>query len=143
MSLADNKALVRRFTDEVMTAGNTAAIAELCIAGSAFAGGISGQVRAMKTAFPDLRMTIDEIVAEGDRVAIRVTTHATNTGPLVGLPAFGRLEKPVPPTGQSVTGSGMYMFTISDGKILSFAYELDQIGLLQQLGWAFTAPSHT
>jgi len=141
MSLDKDKALVRRFIDEVMTAGNTGAIAELCVPGSAFGAGIEGQVRGMKTAFPDLHMSIDEIFAEGNKIAVRVTTRGTNTGPLVGLPAFGRLEKPVPATGKSVTGSGMYMFTISDDKIVSFAYEIDQIGLLQQLGWTFTPPS--
>jgi predicted ester cyclase len=140
MSLEDNKVLVQRFIDEVMNAGNTAAIADFCVAGSMFAGGIEGQIKAMKTAFPDNHLTIDEILAEGNKVAIRVTTHATNTGPLVGLPAFGHLETPVPPTGKSVTGTGMYIFTVSDGKIVSFALELDQIGLLRQLGWTFTPP---
>jgi predicted ester cyclase len=62
---------------------------------------------------------------------------------LVGLPAFGRFETPVPPTGKSVTASGTYVFTVSDGKIVSFAAELDQIGLLRQLGWTFTPPGTT
>ena len=140
MSLEANKTLVQRFIEEAMNAGNTAAIADFCVAGSMFAGGIEGQIRAMKTAFPDNHFTIDDILAEGNKVAVRVTTHATNTGPLVGLPAFGRFETPVPPTGKSVTGSGIYIFTVSDGKIVSFAAELDQIGLLRQLGWTFTPP---
>jgi predicted ester cyclase len=143
MSLEDNKVLVQRFIDEVMNAGNTAAIADFCVAGSMFAGGIEGQIKAMKTAFPDNHLTIDEILAEGKKVAVRVTTRGTNTGPLVGLPAFGRFEAPVPPTGKSVTGSGTYVFTVSDGKIVSFAAELDQIGLLRQLGWTFTPPGTT
>src|SRR6476661_7013019 len=117
MSLEDNKVLVQRFIDEVMNSGKTSAIAELCVAGSAFAGGIEGQVKSMRTAFPDFHMSIDEILAEGNKIAVRVTTRGTNTGPLVGLPAFGRLETPVPPTGKSVTGSGIYVFKVSDGKI--------------------------
>ena len=143
MSLEDNKMLVQRFIDEVMNAGNTAAIADLCVAGSMFAGGIEGQIKAMKAGFPDNHLTIDEIFAEGNKVAVRVTTRGTNTGPLAGLPAFGRLETPVPPTGKSVKVSGMYIFTVSDGKIVSFTAEIDQIGLLRQLGWAFTPPSTT
>jgi predicted ester cyclase len=143
MSLEDNKVLVQRFIDGVMNAGNTAAIADFCVAGSMFAGGIEGQIKAMKMAFPDNHFTIDDILAEGNKVAVRVTTRGTNTGPLVGLPAFGRFETPVPPTGKSVTGSGMYVFTVSDGKIVSFAAELDQIGLLRQLGWTFTPPGTT
>jgi len=80
MTIEDNKALVQRFIDEVFNAGNTAAIADLCVPGSFFAGGIEGQIIAMN------------------------------------------------------------FFTVSDGKIVSFAAELDQIGLLQQMGWTI-APS--
>jgi predicted ester cyclase len=140
VSLEDNKVLVQRFIDEVMNAGNTTAIADFCVEGSMFAGGIEGQIKAMKSGIPDNHFTIDDILAEGNRVAVRFTAHGTNSGPLVGLPAFGRLETPVPPTGKSVTTSGMYIFTVSDGKIVSFALELDQIGLLRQLGWTFAPP---
>ena len=143
MSLEDNKALVQQFIDEVMNNGNTAAIADFCIVGSMFAGGIEGQIKSIKTAFPDIQFTVDEILAEGNKVAVRVTTYGTNSGPLVGLPAFGRLETPVPPTDKSVTGSGMYVFKVSDGKIVSYAAELDQIGLLRQMGWTFMPPSKT
>jgi predicted ester cyclase len=141
MSLNGNKILVRRFIDEVMNAGRTDAIGEFCISGSAFAGGIEGQVKAMRTAFPDFHMSIEEVFGEGSKIAVRVTTRGTNTGPLVGMPAFGRLETPVPPTGKSVLGSGTYVFTASEGKIVSFVAEIDQIGLLQQLGWTFTPPA--
>lgn len=143
MTSEENKALVQRFIDEVLNDGNTAAIADFCVPGSFFAGGIEGQIIAMKTAFPDNHFTIDDILAEGDKVAVRVTIRGTNTGPLVGLPAFGRLETPVPPTGKSVMASGMNFFTVSDGKIVSFAAELDQIGLLRQMGWTFTPPALT
>jgi predicted ester cyclase len=140
MTIEGNKALVQQFIDKVMNAGNTDAIADFCVSGSMFAGGIEGQIKAMKTAFPDIHLTVDEIFSEGNKVAVRATVRGTNTGPLVGLPAFGRLETPVPPTGKSVTHSGMYVFTVSDGKIVSYAAELDQIGLLRQLGWTFTPP---
>jgi predicted ester cyclase len=143
MTIEDNKALVQRFIDEVMNAGNAAAIADLCVPGSLFAGGIDGQIKNMKMGFPDNHLTIEDILAEGDKVAVRVTIHGTNTGPIVGLPAFGRLEAPVPPTGKSVIGGGMYFFTVSNGKIVSFTAELDQIGLLRQLGWTFTPPANT
>ena len=141
MSLEDNKVMVQRFIDEVMNSGRFAAIAELCVAGSRFEGGIEGQMRGMRTTFPDLHMSIEEVFAEGNKVAVRVTTRGTNTGPMVGLPAFGRLETPVPPTSKSVTGSGIYLFTVSDGKISSLAAEIDQMGLLQQLGSTFTPPT--
>jgi predicted ester cyclase len=140
MSTEDNKALVQRFIEEVMNAGNTAAIADLCVAGSMFAGGIEGQMQTMKLAFPDNHFSIDEMVAEGNEVAVRVTSHGTNTGLVAGLPGFGRLDTPVPPTGKTVTGSSMYIFTISDGRIVSYAMELDEIGLLRQMGWTFAPP---
>jgi len=140
MSLEENKQLVQRFIDEVMNTGNTAAIADFCVPGSMFAGGIEGQIRAMKSAFPDNHFTIDEIIAEGNKVAIKTTIHGTNSGPMVGLPAFGRLDTPIPPTGKTVSTTGMNVYTISDGKIVSFAFELDQIGMLRQLGWTFTPP---
>jgi predicted ester cyclase len=140
MSLEANKALVRRFIDEVMNAGNTAAIADYCIPGSMFAGGIEGQIKVMKMAFPDQHTDVDEMVAEGDKVAVQGTIRGTNTGPMLGFPAFGRLETPVPPTGKTASATAMYLFTISDGRIVSYAFEMDQIGLLRQLGWKFTPP---
>lgn len=95
----------------------------------------------MKTTLPDLNMPIEDIVAEGNKVAVRVTQQATNTGPLVGLPVFGRLETPVPPTGKSIIVDSMMIFKIADDRITSYATVLDQIGLLRQLGWTFTPPA--
>jgi predicted ester cyclase len=140
MSTEEKKALVQQFIDEVMNAGNTAAIADFCVPGSMLAGGIEHQIRVMKTAFPDNHFTIEDMVAEGNKVVVRATIRGTNTGPLGGLPAFGRFETSVPPTGKSVTGSAMNIFTISEGKIVSYGGELDQIGLLRQMGWTFTPP---
>src|SRR6266700_2603586 len=99
MTIDENKAFVQRFIEEIFNTGNTDAIADFLAPGSLFAGGLAGQIIAIKTAFPDSRFTIDEMVAEGDKVVARMTMRGTNTGPLVGLPAFGRLERPVPPTG--------------------------------------------
>lgn len=142
VTIEENKALVQKFIDEVMNVGNTAAIADFCVTGSMFAGGIEGQINAMKAAFPDNHFTVEEILAEGDKVAVNGTWRGTNAGPLLGLPAFGRLETPIPPTGQSVTASGMHLFTVRGGKIVSYSTALDQIGLLRQLGWTFTPPAH-
>jgi predicted ester cyclase len=140
VNMADNKAFVRRFVDEVMSAGNTASIAEFCVAGSRFASGFAGQIKVMKTAFPDFQWTIDDMFAEGNKVAVRMTARGINIGPLVGLPAFGHFDQPLPPTSKLVLVTGMYIFTVSDGKIVSLAYEIDQVGLLQQLGWTITPP---
>lgn len=61
----------------------------------------------MHTAHPDLRFTIDDLVAEADRVVIRWTLHGTNTGPMLGQP----------PTGQAVELAAIVIFRIADGKI--------------------------
>jgi predicted ester cyclase len=140
MTLEENKALVQGFVDRVMNEGDTEAITEFTVPGSMFAGGLVGQIEAMKTAFPDLHFTVGDMICEGDQVAVRVMTQGTNSGPLVGLPAFGRLETPAPPTGKSVTSSGLYVFKLSNGRIVSYAAELDQIGMLRQMGWTFTPP---
>jgi predicted ester cyclase len=140
LSIEDNKTMVRRFIEEVMNDGNSATIAELCVPGSRFAGGIAGQMQSMRTAFPDNHITIDDLVAEDALVAVRVTVRGTNSGPLVGLPAFGRLEQPVPPTGKTVLATGIYIFKFTDGRIASLAFELDQVGMLQQMGWTLTPP---
>jgi predicted ester cyclase len=140
VSTDDNKALVQRFVAEIMNAGNTASMADFCVAGSRFAGGFAGQITVIKTAFPDFQWTIDDMFADGNKVAVRMTARGTNTGPLVGLPAFGRFDQPLPPTSKWTLVTGMYIFTASDGKIVSLASEIDQLGLLQQLGWTFTPP---
>ena len=53
MTAKDNKTLVQRFFETVMTERNTDTLVDFCVAGSMFAGGIAGQVKATRTAFPD------------------------------------------------------------------------------------------
>jgi predicted ester cyclase len=140
MSIDENKAFVRRFIDEVLNLANIESLADYCVPGSFLSGGLAGQVRVMKMAFPDNRFAIDEMVAEGDKVVVRMTINGTNTGPLAGLPGIGQLERPVPPTGKPVSGTAIYIFTIGDGKIVSLTSEMDLIGMLKQMGWAVTLP---
>jgi predicted ester cyclase len=64
-------------------------------------------VSTMHGAHPDLRFTIDDLIAEDDRVTIRWTLHGTNTGPMLGRP----------PTGQPVELAAIVIFRIADGKI--------------------------
>jgi predicted ester cyclase len=64
-------------------------------------------VATMHGAHPDLRFTIDDLVAEGDRVTIRWTLHGTNTGPLLGWP----------PTGRRVELSAIVIFRVVDGRL--------------------------
>ena len=59
---------------------------------------------------------------------------------MMGFPSFGRFETPISPTGSQVMASEMFIFTITGGKIQSYAVELDGIGMLRQLGWDFLPP---
>jgi steroid delta-isomerase-like uncharacterized protein len=77
-------------------------------------------------AFPDLRITVEEIVAEGDIVATRNAFHGTHTGDFQGIP----------PTNKRVAFSEQTFDRMEDGKVAEHWFELDQLGLLQQLGVA-------
>lgn len=112
-----NKALIRRLFEEVIPAGDPTAMRELVapdwIDHLPMPGqppGVEGGeyvVSTMHTAHPDLRFSIDDLIAEDDRVMIRWTLRGTNTGPM-----FGR-----PPTGEPVEREAIVIFRIADGKI--------------------------
>jgi steroid delta-isomerase-like uncharacterized protein len=112
-----NKALIRRVFEEVIPAGNTSAMRDVMapdfldhdpLPGQP-AGAAGGEyvVSTMHTAHPDLRFTIDDLMAEADRVTIRWTLRGTNTGPLLGRP----------PSGQPVELAAIVIFRIANGKI--------------------------
>lgn len=77
-----------------------------------------------RAAFPGFQTTIEDVIAEGDRVAVRHTHHATQTGEFSGIP----------PTGKHVVVPGIEMLRIRDGQIVEFWHLDDFLGLMQQLG---------
>jgi predicted ester cyclase len=84
------------------------------------------QYRAvLHTAFPDLRVTIEDIVAEGDRVAVRARWTGTHRGVLPMMP--------IPVTNRGFTFTGMVFWRISDGRIVERWATIDRLGLQQQL----------
>ena len=112
-----NKALIRRVFEEVIPAGIPSAMRDVMapdfldhdpLPGQP-AGAAGGEyvVSTMHTAHPDLQFTIDDLVAEADRVTIRWTMRGTNTGPLLGRP----------PSGQPVELAAIVIFRIANGKI--------------------------
>ena len=116
-TLDANKDLIRRIFEEVIPAGDPAAMRDLVapdfldhdpLPGQpAGAEGAEYVVSTMHTAHPDLQFTIDDLVAEADRVTIRWTLRGTNTGPMLGRP----------PSGQPVELAAIVIFRIADGRL--------------------------
>ena len=96
----ENKALTRRFIDEAFSNGNLAAVDELVTDDyvdhspapdiPADKAGLKQLIEMFRSAFPDLTVTVEDMVAEGDKVAVRVVTRGTHQGELIGLAATGR-----------------------------------------------------
>jgi predicted ester cyclase len=83
-----------------------------------------GLATMLRTAFPDLHFTIEDLVAEGDTVAGRVTMSGTHEGPLMGMP----------PTGHSVRQDQMHIVRFRDGKAIEHWGVRDDLGMMRQLG---------
>jgi predicted ester cyclase len=81
-------------------------------------------------AFSDLKRPVDALVAEGNTVVARWTSMGTHDGPFQGIP----------PTGKTVTTTGITIFRLEDGKIVEEWSESDMVGMLMQLG-AFPVPA--
>ena len=81
-------------------------------------------ITAMRTAFPDLRIVAEQMVAEGDLVATRFVATGTQRGEMMGMPA----------TGKQVTMTGMDLVRFSNGKAVEHWGNQDDLGMMQQLG---------
>jgi steroid delta-isomerase-like uncharacterized protein len=133
MSTDKNKALVRRFFELGPSKGDLSAADELLAQDFALhvplpsAPGIQGMndvITACRAAFEHLNVTVEDMVAEGDKVAARFTARGTHKGVFMGLP----------PTGKSITMTGIEIFRIENGKIAELWGEANLLGLMQQLG---------
>jgi|SRR5208283_2551835 len=90
---------------------------------------ISGAISVFLKAFPDRKLTIEDQLAEGDKVATRITMQATHTGNLPGIPA----------TGRAVRIESMHICRLSNGRIAEEWEIFDALGMLRQLG-VYTPP---
>ena len=136
MSTEANKVIVRRLFEEAFEHGNLAMLDEIIAPDQVNGGpgalpgmpsgpeGSKMLISAYRNAFPDLHFTIDEQIAEGDKVVTRWTAHGTHNGELAGLP----------PTGKPATVVGMGIDRVENGKIVESWGLFDQFGMLQQLG---------
>jgi steroid delta-isomerase-like uncharacterized protein len=134
MSTEENKTLLRRYIEEVFNKGNIAAADEVLAPNFVHHSlpkgvppdreGLKRFVTVLLSAFPDFHITIEDLVAEGDRVAARFTWRGTHKGEFIGIP----------PTGKPVTVVEHCLHRVEGGKIAESWVELDQLGMMQQLG---------
>ena len=130
---AENKALVRRWFDEVWNKGRVSAIDEM-IAEHSMVHGLGADLRgpagfkpfqaAFRGAFPDIAIVVEEVIAEGDMVAARFTATGTHQGDSLGFPA----------TGRKMRVGGMVFLRTENGQFVEGWNNFDQLGMLQQLG---------
>ena len=129
-----NKALIRRLIDEAFNQGDLNVIPKALAddyldhqAGPGAPRGpaaLVGFVIAFRATLPDVEVTVEDLVAEGDRVPLRVTWRGTQLGPLGNVPA----------TGKPVEFVGYHLYRVEDGKLAEHWGLQDDLGLLLQLG---------
>lgn len=129
-----NKDVYRKYIEEVFNRGKTELIPELLADNYIFhdapPGAPNGSVSVKQTvemfhkAFPDLKITLDEVIGEGDLVVARATTRGTHQGPLFGMQG----------TGKKVAMTGLTMVRVRDGKIQESWVRNDVMGLMAQIG---------
>ncbi len=127
MSGEENKALVRRYWEEVVNQQSLASIDKLVSPERAAA--LKSFAEKMYRTFPDCRITIDDMIAEGDEVAARWTAQTTHLGDYAS-----HLFGDIPPTGKRITYTGTNIYRIRDGKIVEDQGNVDALGILEQLG---------
>jgi predicted ester cyclase len=136
VSAEENKALVRRFFEEAWVRGNVAAVDEF-MAGDYVEHplpsglppgpeGLKKLIISYRSAFPDLKITLEHIFAEGEMVAFRWSARGTHLGTWLGIP----------PTGNHVTGTGITIFRIAGGKVVQSWTSIDLGPSDEELRWS-------
>lgn len=132
-TLEENKRIVRRFIEEIFLRRDFAAVAELLTEdftphtwGPMRPGrdGLKEAITRVSTGISDARMTIDDVIAEGDRVAVRVTSSAVQTGEFMGMP----------PSGKRYEIGEIHIFRLRDGRVAEHWHQADFLGMMRQLG---------
>ncbi len=125
--MVDGKDLVRRYLDDVFSAGNLDAM-DRCLAGREFMDGVEALVRRWRTAFPDFHETVTDVFVDGDRVITVSKLSGTHDGVLES-----RLG-PIAPTGRQVRWSRIAVRRLVGDRFADGFFEEDEVGLLEQLG---------
>ena len=134
MFAEENKALVRRYVEEFVDRSNFDLSEEMFAPNFVRYDAGSDQVSAIEdlkhffamlhSGFPGFQSTIEDLLSEEDKVALRFTFHGTHQGEFMGIP----------PTGKEVTMPGIDLLRIADGKIVEMWNQEDVLGMMQQLG---------
>jgi len=131
MSTEDNKALVQRFFEEVINQRNVAALDQFVSPNavnhtvpSGLPQGPNQFLSMHLNAFPDVKATVEDLLADGDKVVALVSYRGTHQG------AF----RSIPPTGKPITLMGINIFRIVNGKMVEHWGLTDRLSALQQLG---------
>jgi steroid delta-isomerase-like uncharacterized protein len=133
MSTQENKTLARRYIEEVLNQKNLALVDEMNPTdfvfhnASATMQGLEPYKQYLSmlfTAYPDMHITIEDMIAEGDIIAERVTVRGTNKGDFMGIP----------PTGKHITITAIYIVRFANGKGVEVWANSDDLGAMQQVG---------
>jgi len=134
MSPDDNKAILRTYVETIFNQKRVDRADDLVAPDYLDHAALPGQAPGLEGAkqkwamylagIPDLRVTIEEMVAEGDKVAVRRSYEGTHQGELLGIPA----------TGKHLQLGGISIFRLAGGKIAEHWEQLDRLTLMQQLG---------
>ena len=127
------KGLVRRFIDDVFLKGDFNAVDDLMTddfvshtsgPGASGKDGMKQAITRVSAGLSDASLQIEDMIAEADRVAVRLTGHAVQTGEFMGMPASGK----------AYTIGEIHIFRIRDGKVAEHWHQADFLGMLRQLG---------
>lgn len=134
MSIQHNKALVRRYVEEVLNRKNLAPVDELfaptfvdhdsSMPEARGPAGIKRLAAMVHASFPDVRFTIEDMIAEGDKVVYRYSVHGTHQKDFMGISA----------TGKQISFTGMHIYRVASGKLQEEWENWDTLGLMRQLG---------
>ena len=134
MSAEQNKSIVHRWIEEGWNKGNLAIVDQVYAPNFVqhepppetvnSSEALKQYVGAYLTAIPDLNLSIEDLVAEGDKVVWRFKSIGHQKGPFMGIPA----------TGKSATITGIVIFRLENSRIAEAWVNIDALGLLQQLG---------
>jgi len=123
MSVQENKALVRREQEELWNhTGDLDAAEELFVPGQAEAA--KQEAADFRRGFPDVVSTVEDLIAEGDKVVARWRSRATHQGNYMGIA----------PTGKEVEFTGISFYRVEAGRIAETWNEEDELGLMRQIG---------